>query len=589
MCVVTNTAGSTSSTAATMTVTASLPSTNYVTSTTLGALRNNFSGWVGMSITVGGSPVNVAGLGRMFVAGNTGSHTVKIVSSNGQDVSGGSVSVSMAGGTAGNFVYANLPASVTLNANTTYYIVSQEAAGGDQWYDINSTIQTTTVAAETTGVWSPDGATYSLSGSANHAYVPVDFLYTVGVTQPVITQQPQSQTASVGGAATFSVTATGGSLSYQWKSEAPGASSFAPITGATGSSYTTSGVTMTQSGTQFMCVVTNTAGSTSSTAATMTVTASLPSTNYVTSTTLGALRNNFSGWLGMAVTIGNTPVSVTQLGRMVAPGNTGVHALKIVTSAGKDIVGSLTSVNTSGAASGAFTYSKLNSPVTLEANTTYYIISQETTGGDQWYDLNSIQTSTVAAEITGVWSTDGATYNVYGSGDQAYVPVDFQYSGPSASFVSAITFRGVLRNDVSGWFGMAVTTGASSLKVTQLGRYFAFGNSGTQAHTVKIVNASTGIDVSGGSVSVNLADGQQGNFVYESLSAQVTLSANTTYYIVSQETAAGDQWYDSSSTVQTSNAVTDTAAVSSPDGATYTQTGGTNQTYVPVSFVYSTQ
>ncbi len=34
----------------------------------------------------------------------------------------------MSGGTAGNFVYGDLPASVTLNANTTYYIVSQETA-----------------------------------------------------------------------------------------------------------------------------------------------------------------------------------------------------------------------------------------------------------------------------------------------------------------------------------------------------------------------------------------------------------------------------------------------------------------------------
>ena len=110
--------------------------------------------------------------------------------------SGGSATVSMSDGTAGNFVYANLPATVTLSANTSYYILSQETAGGDQWYDVNTTIQTTNVASETSGVWSPDGANYNLFGPANQSYVPLDFLYTVNITQPVITGQPQSQTVS---------------------------------------------------------------------------------------------------------------------------------------------------------------------------------------------------------------------------------------------------------------------------------------------------------------------------------------------------------------------------------------------------------
>src|SRR6202044_1689683 len=155
------------------------PTTNYVTSTSLGTLRNNFSGWVGMTFTVGNSPITVSGLGRMFAPGDTGSHTVEIVTaSSSQAVTGGSVTISMAGGTAGSFVYANLPSTVTLNANTTYYILSQETSGGDQWYDINTTITTSAVALEIGAVWSQNGTTYSPIGSAGQAYVPVDFLYT---------------------------------------------------------------------------------------------------------------------------------------------------------------------------------------------------------------------------------------------------------------------------------------------------------------------------------------------------------------------------------------------------------------------------
>ena len=59
-------------------------STNYVTSFSLGTARNNFSGWVGMSVTVGNTPLTVTALGRMEVAGNTGNHTVQIVNASGQ-------------------------------------------------------------------------------------------------------------------------------------------------------------------------------------------------------------------------------------------------------------------------------------------------------------------------------------------------------------------------------------------------------------------------------------------------------------------------------------------------------------------------
>jgi len=333
-CTVSNGLGTTTSTIATFSMLAQ--GTGYVMSAALGTLRNNFSGWVGMSISVGNSPIAVAALGRMFATSNASSHIVKIVTTNGQNVSGASVSVSMSGGTVGNFVYANLPAPVTLNANTTYYVVSQETQGGDLWYDNNTTIQTTNVASETTSVYSNDGSTYIFSGGTDQSYVPVDFRYTVSISQPVITLQPQSQTVSAGMSATFSVTATGGNLTYQWSSAPSGSSSFMPITGATASTYTASGITVAQSGIQYMCVVTNTAGQASSSAATLTVVASPPPTaNYVTSTSLGALRNNFSGWVGMSISVGNSPLTVTPLGRMFAPGNTGAgaHNVKIVNAA----------------------------------------------------------------------------------------------------------------------------------------------------------------------------------------------------------------------------------------------------------------
>src|SRR5882724_2914371 len=78
--------------------------------------RNDFSGFVGMSFTVGGNDLSVQALGRVCLSGNANTHSVKLVNaSNGADVAGASVSVGMPGCSVGQFVYSNLPGAVTLS------------------------------------------------------------------------------------------------------------------------------------------------------------------------------------------------------------------------------------------------------------------------------------------------------------------------------------------------------------------------------------------------------------------------------------------------------------------------------------------
>src|SRR5205807_7103663 len=85
-------------------------------------------------------------------------------------------------------------------------------------------------------------------------------------TAPVITAQPGNQTVSAGQTATFTVAATGTPpLSYQWQKNG------ASVSGATSSSYTTPATTTADNGAQFRVVVSNTAGSVTSGAATLTV------------------------------------------------------------------------------------------------------------------------------------------------------------------------------------------------------------------------------------------------------------------------------------------------------------------------------
>ncbi len=83
---------------------------------------------------------------------------------------------------------------------------------------------------------------------------------------PSIATQPASRTVSAGQTASFSVAATGTApLTYQWKKGGTA------ISGATSASYTTPATTSSDNGAQFTVAVTNSVGSVTSNAATLTV------------------------------------------------------------------------------------------------------------------------------------------------------------------------------------------------------------------------------------------------------------------------------------------------------------------------------
>ena len=86
------------------------------------------------------------------------------------------------------------------------------------------------------------------------------------VSAPLITTQPSSQSVNSGQAATFSVVATGTApISYQWMKAG------ANISGATSAGYTIPATTFTDNGSQFQVKVSNSAGSVTSNAATLTI------------------------------------------------------------------------------------------------------------------------------------------------------------------------------------------------------------------------------------------------------------------------------------------------------------------------------
>lgn len=140
----------------------------------------------------------------------------------------------------------------------------------------------------------------------------------------------------------------------------------------------------------------------------------------------GHPRNDFSGWVGCQLKVGAAPLIISHLGRYVLAGNSGSHALKLVKSDGSDIPGASTTLNLSGLTAGQFGYAPLTNPIIIEANAVVYLVSQEFTGGDTWFDSNAAVFTTGMANVMGAASAPAGSrsFTVVGGTNQTYGPVD---------------------------------------------------------------------------------------------------------------------------------------------------------------------
>src|SRR2546430_4757983 len=97
-------------------------------------------------------------------------------------------------------------------------------------------------------------------------------------TAPSITIQPTSKAVTAGQTASFSVAATGTArLNYQWEKNG------IAVSGASSSAYTTPATSTSDSGAQFTVIVSNSAGSVTSSAGVLTVSASIPALQITSS------------------------------------------------------------------------------------------------------------------------------------------------------------------------------------------------------------------------------------------------------------------------------------------------------------------
>jgi hypothetical protein len=162
--------------------------------------------------------------------------------------------------------------SVAVGQTATFTVTASGSAPlSYQWQRNGATISGATGNSYTTppATAADDGAEFDVvvsnsMGSVTSAVATLSV--TAATAKPAITAQPANQTVNAGQQATFAVVATGTPApSYQWRKNSKN------IDGATSANYKTPGASSSDNGAKFDVVVSNSAGSVTSSAATLTV------------------------------------------------------------------------------------------------------------------------------------------------------------------------------------------------------------------------------------------------------------------------------------------------------------------------------
>ncbi len=184
---------------------------------------------------------------------------------------------------------------------------------------------------------------------------------------------------------------------------------------------------------QYQVYATDSGGNSSAAETSESLPVSANSTSYVTSFASGTLRNDYNGWVGYEFTTGSFSLTITALGRLVQSGNTQSHELALIDASSGDTVATVT-VDTSGATAGQIEYASLTTQVTLLPNHEYYLVSQETSGGDDWSDKNATFTdignnvAVADGPANGDSLSDVGSSNGNSPSQNAFVVLDFQYA-----------------------------------------------------------------------------------------------------------------------------------------------------------------
>jgi hypothetical protein len=167
--------------------------------------------------------------------------------------------------------------AVTAGQTATFAVVATGTAPlSYQWWKNGTSIGGATFASYTTPATTTadNGSTFSVVVTNSAASVTsnvANLTVTAAATAPAITTQPANRTVTAGLTATFTSAASGTPTpTVQWQLSTNNGRRWSDI-GATSISYTTGPTTTTMNGYQYRAVFTNSAGTASSNAATLTV------------------------------------------------------------------------------------------------------------------------------------------------------------------------------------------------------------------------------------------------------------------------------------------------------------------------------
>ena len=173
--------------------------------------------------------------------------------------------------------------SVVVGSAANFVVTATGAAPlAYQWASSFDGTSFTAIAGATNSSYNTGATTLAQSGTRYRVVVSNSLgsvtssaaLLTVtpAVVAPAITMQPADQTVTAPATATFNVTATGSTLSYQWQVSADAGVSFNPVAGGPNApSLAVTNTTTAQSGQRYRVLVSNSAGSVTSSSALLSV------------------------------------------------------------------------------------------------------------------------------------------------------------------------------------------------------------------------------------------------------------------------------------------------------------------------------
>jgi RHS repeat-associated protein len=286
--VVTGTCGAVTSSAATLTIVAAPTITTQPANVTQCAGTNaTFSVTAsGTGLTYqwrkGGTVINGATSASYTISGitsaNAGSYDV-VVTNAGGSVTSNAATLALTAATA----ITTQPVSVSkgVGSSATFSVVATGAALTYQWRKGSTAISGATSASYTINpIASTHAGSYDVVVTGTCGAVTSSAATLTIVPAPTVTTPPANITQCAGTNATFSVTASGTGLTYQWRKGGTA------ISGATSASYTISGITSSHAG-SYDVVVTNTGGSVTSNAVTLALTAATAITTQPVSVSKG--------------------------------------------------------------------------------------------------------------------------------------------------------------------------------------------------------------------------------------------------------------------------------------------------------------